>query len=119
MARDKLWIDPIDPRLAGVKDKTDIKWIEQNSTPHPVMTWLEKLDLKTPNKDMPPRTYVLATHPPTDIMGYPAHGLEAKHSKKWAYREIKCGHAMMIACPGETAKTLLQEAQDLMAGQAI
>lgn len=119
MARDQLWIDPIDPRLAGVKDKADIKWTQQNSTPHPVMTWLEKIDLKTPDKDMPPRTYVLAVHPPTDIMGYPAHGLTAQHSQEWGYREIKCGHAMMIACPEETAKILLQEAQDLMAGHAI
>ena len=108
MARDESWIDPIDPRLAGITDDKDIEWVKQHSEPHPVNTWLEKINLEKPDEKMPPRTYVLATNPPTDIMGYPAHGLVAQSSHQWTYREIDCGHAMMITCPKKTAAILLE-----------
>ena len=108
MARNGLWIDPIDPQLAGIFDSTDIAWVNDNSKPHPVNTWLEKLEVKRLGHEMPPRTYVLATNPPTEIMGYPVHGLVAQSSKQWTYREIDCGHAMMIACPEKTAKILMK-----------
>lgn len=113
MARDEHWIDPIDPRLAGIADTRDIEWVKQRSKPHPVNTWLEKLELKTPDDEMPPRTYVLATNPPTEVMGYPAHGLAVQSSSQWEYREIDCGHAMMIACPERTAEILLEAMQNL------
>lgn len=113
MARDEHWIDPIDPRLAGITDDKDIEWVKRCSKPHPVNTWLEKIDLKTSDDEMPPRTYVLAINPPTEIMGYPAHGLLAQSSAQWLYREIDCGHAMMIACPERTAEILLETAQNL------
>ena len=108
MARDELWIDPIDPRLAGITKNKDIEWVKKLSTPHPVNTWLEKLYLEKSENDMPPRTYVLATNPPNEIMGYPAHGFAAQSSSLWTYREIDCGHAMMIACPEKTAEILLE-----------
>ena len=113
MARDKRWIDPMDPRLAGITKDKDIEWVRKHSKPHPVNTWLEKLNLTQAKAKMPPRAYVLATNPPTDIMGYPAHGLVAKSSNQWTYHEIDCGHAMMIACPEKTAEILLETAQSL------
>lgn len=113
MARDDRWIDPIDPRLAGITNDEDVEWVKRCSKPHPVNTWLEKLKLEIPDDEMPPRTFVLATNPPTDVMGYPAHGSVAQSSSQWTYREINCGHAMMIACPERTAEILLEAAQNL------
>ena len=110
MARDETWIDPIDPRLAGIENENDIAWVKQRSVPHPVQTWLEKIKLDLPDDDMPPRAYVLAVNPPTDIMGYPAHGAIAQASEHWTYREIDCGHAMMIINPQETAEILMETA---------
>ena len=111
MARGGTWIDPIDPALAGITDEDDILWVKRHSVPHPVQTWLEKIKLDLPDNDMPPRTYVLATNPPTDIMGYPAHGAIAQASPQWTYHEIDCGHAIMIINPQETADILLEAAK--------
>jgi len=56
MARNGHWIDPIDPRLAGITDNKDIEWVKQLSEPHPVSTWLEKLYLNKPDDERPART---------------------------------------------------------------
>ena len=53
------------------------------------------------------KTYILATSPPTDLMGYPKHGAFAKQNRDWTYHEIDCGHAAMLIKPERVAELLL------------
>jgi len=105
------WLDPIAPELAGINKKADIDWVKRQSKPHPLRTWLDPIHLSNGGHQGVPKTYVLATNPPTAIMGYPAHGALVKKSKNWTYREISCGHAMMIIEPEQTAELLLEDVQ--------
>ena len=79
-------------------------------TPHPLSTWLEPVRYQNGGPTGLPKTYVLATQPPTTLMGYPVHGEVAKHGDEWTYREIACGHDMMVAEPILTAELLLEAA---------
>jgi len=109
LSADGVWIQPMDPQLAGVTNIDDINWVKQESRPHPLSTWLEPLIFENNGLSHIPKTYILSTNPPTDIMGYPIHGAIAKDSRDWKYREIHCGHASMIIEPDKLAKLLLEE----------
>ena len=108
MSKDGIWLDPIAPELVGVTEPNDVDWIKRRSSPHPLRTWLDPIRLDNGAYEGVPKTYVLATAPPTTVMGYPAHGEIARKNREWTYREIACGHAMMIVEPQQTAELLLE-----------
>jgi pimeloyl-ACP methyl ester carboxylesterase len=108
MASDGVWLPAPPPEFVGVEKADDASWLRRRLTPHPVKTWLEPVVLRNGGHAGLPKTYVLATKPPTTIMGYPVHGEVAKAGKQWSYREIGCGHDMMIIEPAATAQLLLE-----------
>jgi len=99
LSTDGVWIQPFPPERAGISDQNQIDHVASLSRPFPLKTWLEPIELaETVGIDVA-KTYILATSPPTDLMGYPQHGEIAKQSPDWTYREIPCGHAAMIIKP--------------------
>lgn len=95
----------------GISDEADKAWLGPLLRPHPVRTWLEPATLSERGLDDVPRTYVLATDPPTTIMGYPAHGEIARSTSGWTYREIATGHEMMVTEPAQVADIIVEAAR--------
>lgn len=107
-SKDGVWMEPISPELAGISDQEEIDRVNKHSCPYPLKTWIEPIKLKHGGLRDIEKTYILAIDPPSDIMGYPAHGAIAKNSDDWTYREIHCGHAAMIIEPDVVASLLLE-----------
>jgi pimeloyl-ACP methyl ester carboxylesterase len=110
LAPDGAWMPPPPPESVGVTQPADAEWLRRRLTPHPLRTWLEPVALPNGGHAGVPKTYVLATQPPTTIMGYPAQGEVAKRGGEWTYREIATGHQMMVTEPARTAQLLLEAA---------
>ena len=108
LSKDGIWIAPPPAERAGIFDPQDIIWVKSHARPCRLETWLEPIKLKNGGVTGVNKTYILATDPPTDIMGYPIHGAIAKNSREWTYREIPCGHAAMIIQPLKLARLFLE-----------
>ncbi|GLQ57172.1 alpha/beta fold hydrolase [Devosia nitrariae] len=111
LSPDGVWLLP--PALAsvGVTRPETMAAVTPRLVPHPLTTWLEPVNLPNGGADGVQKTYVLATDPPTEIMGYPRHAAVARRGGEWALREIHTGHAMMLAAPERTAELLLEAAR--------
>ncbi|MDH2352240.1 alpha/beta hydrolase [Bradyrhizobium sp. SSUT112] len=110
LAKDGEWIGAPDPGLIGVSEPSDVEWLKRMMTPHPVQTFLQPLRLANGGAAGLPKTYILATNPPADIMGYPKQGERAKRGGEWRFRSIHCGHDTMVVSPQETADLLFEAA---------
>ncbi|MCM5557066.1 alpha/beta fold hydrolase [Pleomorphomonas sp. JP5] len=110
LSADGLWLAPPPLQLVGITDADAIASITPRLVPHPLATWLQPVRLQNGGTAGLPKTYILATNPPTDVMGYPRHGEAAKEGGEWTYREIQAGHALMLAAPNETAALLMEAA---------
>lgn len=110
MAPDGAWLPAPPPQMVGVLNPDDQSWLQRRLTPQPLSTWLEPVHYRNGGPAGVPKTYVLATQPPTTLMGYPVHGEVAKRGGEWTYREIACGHDMMVVEPALTAVLLLEAA---------
>jgi len=108
LSPDGVWLHPPPLQLVGVTDAEAIESITPHLVPQPLSTWLEPVRLRNGGAVGIPKTYVLATSPPTEVMGYPRHGEVAKQGGDWTYREVQAGHALMLASPGDTAALLLE-----------
>ena len=107
LSTDGVWVQPFAPELAGISDQKEIARVAQLSRPFPLKTWLEPIELSSAAEHAVEKTYILATSPPTDLMGYPKHGAFAKQNRDWTYHEIDCGHAAMLIKPERVAELLL------------
>lgn len=79
-------------------------WLLRRLTPHPVESFLEKLELRHPLGNGLPATYVVCTAPyfaPTE----PSRALAAQQPG-WRMVDIATGHDAMISAPGELARLL-------------
>lgn len=110
LSPDGIWLLPPPLHLVGITDPETIAAITPRLVPHPLATWFEPVLFADGGADGVPKTYVLATHPPTQIMGYPRHGEVAQSGGEWTFRGIRAGHAMMLAAPEQTAELLLEAA---------
>jgi len=110
LSKDGYWIEPIAPELGGISKPKDIEWVKQNAVAHPLRTWLDSIKFKTNGHLGIRKTYILATNPPTTIMGYPAQGAIAKRGEEWTYREVPCGHVAMIIEPQIITELLMEAA---------
>lgn len=110
LSPDGVWLPPVPPEAVGVRGAEDGAWLKRRLTPHPLRTWLDPLPLPNGGPEGLPKTYVLATQPPTTLMGYPVHGELASQDPAWRYREIACGHDMMVVEPARTAALILEAA---------
>lgn len=110
LSADGIWLDPPPLQLVGITDADAIANITPLLARQPLETWLQPIRCRNGGTAGIPKTYILATSPPTEVMGYPGHGEAAKHGGEWTYREIKAGHALMLVKPGETAGLLMEAA---------
>lgn len=110
LSTDGLWLAPPPLQWVGITDADAIATITPRLVPHPLATWLQPVRFQNGGPAGLPKTYILATNPPTDVMGYPRHGEAARQGGEWTYREIPAGHALMLAAPTETAALLLEAA---------
>lgn len=108
MAPDGEWLPPMPPAVLGVEDPALAEWFVRRSTPHPVRSWLDPVRFQNGGHAGIPKTYVLATAPATELMGYPLHGAVAKRGGEWTYREVACGHQIPALKPEETVRLLLE-----------
>jgi pimeloyl-ACP methyl ester carboxylesterase len=97
--------------VLGIDRANDQSWLGPLLRPHPLRTWLEPLALPAAALDGLPKTYVLATDPPTDLMGYPLHGQMAQASPDWSFREMATGHMVMVHDPKRAAELILEAAR--------
>lgn len=111
MAADGAWLSPPPPQMVGVSDPADAAWLTPRLRPHPLRTWLEPVAIRAEVFDPIPKTYVLATNPPSPMMGYPAHAEHASATAGWTRRDIDCGHDMMVVAPARTAELILEAAR--------
>lgn len=102
------WLPAMPPSVIGISDPKLADWFTRRSTPHPLRTWLEPVRFEHGGTAGIPKTYVLATNPPTALMGYPLHGEVAKRGGDWTYRELPCGHQIPALMPDEMTKLLLE-----------
>jgi pimeloyl-ACP methyl ester carboxylesterase len=107
LSSDGIWLPP--PPLVGITDPTEKATIAPRLVRHPLETWLEPIRLTNCDGGVP-KTYVVATSPPTGIMGYPRFAEAARQRDGWTVREIHTGHAMMLTAPDATTDLLLEAA---------
>jgi pimeloyl-ACP methyl ester carboxylesterase len=93
----------------GIEQAADQAWLGPRLAPHPLRTWLEPLPAASDTRAIA-KTYILATRPPTGVMGYPLHGEAARQGGEWTYREIQAGHELMVLAADETAALLVEAA---------
>lgn len=105
------WIPAPAFEMIGISTQEDRDWLAPLLTPHPLRTWLEPVAVPADTLSNIPRTYVLATDPPTTLMGYPAHGERAKTTAGWTYREVATGHEMIVTAPERTAELIIEAAR--------
>lgn len=110
LSPDGVWLPPVPAAVVGITDPVQAAWLQRRMTPHPLRTWLDPVRFSKGGHAGIPKTYVLATNPSSVQMGYPVHAEVAKRGGEWTYREIACGHDMMVAKPEETARLLLEAA---------
>lgn len=108
MAADGAWLPPVSPSMIGVTDAEDAAWVARRLTPHPLRTWLDPVRFANGGHAGIAKTYVVATQPPTELMGYPAQAAVARNDPEWTVREIACGHDMMLVAPRDTAALILE-----------
>jgi pimeloyl-ACP methyl ester carboxylesterase len=108
MSPDGVWLPVMPPSVIGVTDPQVADWFTRRSRPHPLRTWLEPVKFDNGGHAGIPKTYVLATNPPTALMGYPVHGEVAKQGGEWTYREVACGHQIPALRPDETLRLLIE-----------
>jgi pimeloyl-ACP methyl ester carboxylesterase len=89
----------------GLKEPTDIDWVDRRLTPHPLRTYAEPFPLSVPLGGGRPVTYVACTD-----SAYPAvHSAHAIARREgWEFRELAAGHDAMISAPEATADELLR-----------
>lgn len=107
LSPDGVWLPPPPLHLVGITDPQAVARITPRLVPHPLATWLEPVRLPNAGARDIAKTYIVATTPPTAVMGYPRFAQAAHGMGGWAVREIAAGHAMMLTAPDATAELLL------------
>jgi len=100
---------PPHPKQLGVSEADQRAWLVRNLTPHPLSTYESPLHLeKLPGSGFP-CTYIACVHPVY-------HGTDrARHRASmygWKIRRIATGHDLMVTAPEETAKVLMEIAEE-------
>ena len=95
-------VPPIPAEVFNV-NAADRAWVDAQCTPHPLATLQQTLSLEN---TMPPEkvTHVLATDHGQSPFG-PFHELAKRNG--WKTLEVHAGHDLMLDCPDEVVRILL------------
>ena len=98
-----LAIPPPGGAAFGLTEPEDIAWVDRRLTPHPLRTYAEPFDLRSPLGAGRPVTYVCCTDPLYPTL---AGGRAIARREGWTWRELPTGHDAMISAPEMTADLL-------------
>ena len=93
------------PSVFGVLDAADAEWVRRRLTPHPISTYLSRLNIKGPVGNNLPRTYVHCTTPSYAALQASRDWVKAQQGWRWA--EIATGHDAMVSAPDELTRLLI------------
>ena len=99
------WMPVPDPSAFGVVDPQDAAWLRARCTPHPILTYEDRLVLEGPVGAGLPVTYIAVTPP---YQPGQASRAFARAQPDWIYLEIEAGHDAMVTSPGPLAEALRQ-----------
>jgi pimeloyl-ACP methyl ester carboxylesterase len=85
-----------DPKAFGVTKPSDVMWLKNRCTPHPLSTYEDSFRLKEPVGNRLPTTYI-AVKP--DYVPTATSRAFAKEQKDWRYVELEAGHDAMVTSP--------------------
>jgi pimeloyl-ACP methyl ester carboxylesterase len=95
--------------LAGLgipPENTDLAgWVRKRLRPHPFRTWIEPIQIQNGGSNGLPRTYVFGSVATPDSPLY-KHAQERKADPTYIFKELPCGHDMMLVLPEQTAELL-------------
>jgi pimeloyl-ACP methyl ester carboxylesterase len=92
-----------DAKAFGIKNERQLQQINRKLTPHPLRTYLTKIQLSAPLGNGLPCDYVVCTEP-----RYPGTdwSILAAQRLGWPVHALSCGHDAMIEAPVPTADLL-------------
>ena len=93
------------PSVFGVLDAADAEWVKRRLTPHPLSTYISKLNIKEPVGNHLPRTYVHCTNPSYAALQASRDWVKAQAGWRWAV--IATGHDAMVSAPDELTRLLI------------
>jgi pimeloyl-ACP methyl ester carboxylesterase len=94
------------PEVFAVTDPADQAWLKRRLTPHPLASYLDKLELKHPVGNGVPKTYIVCTKPLFKPQESTRQWLKTQSG--WGTMELAAGHDAMVIAPRELADMLLQ-----------
>lgn len=98
------WLIPVRSLAKmGVTDEADVAWLSPRLTPHPWLTFTEKLSL-TGAVESVPAEFIECV----DWMRVFRGQRERAAARGWPVRELRTGHEAMVTAPGELARLLLE-----------
>lgn len=92
-----------------VGDPADAAWVDRRMTPQPLGCYAERLTLSGAWRSIPRLTYIYAAGYTNSLFGPFAE--RCKADPAWRYREVPCGHDVMIDLPDELTALLGEAAE--------
>ena len=101
-------IPPFSADWFCVADPSDAAWIDRRCVPHPIECFAQPVSLTGAWQTIPRLTYIFAVGYTNSLFGPFAE--KAKAHPDWRYREVPCGHDVMIDMPDELTALLIEAA---------
>lgn len=99
-----LTVPPNPPAYYGITDPVQAKWQERMMTPHPLRTYLERLELRNPLCNGLPATYIASSDPYFPTTASSRDFIRGRAG--WTYLEIPTHHNAMTLKPAELSEML-------------
>jgi pimeloyl-ACP methyl ester carboxylesterase len=96
-----------DATVFGVRDPSQLRWVQERLTPHPFNTYTSPLKLANNIGNGLPASYVICTDPPYEPLEATRNSIK---SAGWKMIEIKTGHDAMVIAPDRVADLLDRDA---------
>lgn len=101
-------IPPLKAAEWGVIDRDEQAWLDRLSTPHPLATFRQPIELGGGGPSIARRSYVLATgYDPSPFHSFAA---EVRDDPGWRSLELPCHHMVNVSMPEEVANILIEAA---------
>ena len=100
------FVTPIPAEVFAV-NLADRVWVDAQCTPQPYATLTEKAEMTGARDRIARKTYVLATG--YGGLAFPTFAAKVSDRADWTYREVPCGHDVMLDAPERLAE-ILEEA---------
>lgn len=98
------YVDPPDPAYLGIEDPEVAAWIRPKLTRQPFQPILDRLQLRYPQGNGIPATFIYCTNPPSPSIAVSRD--RARSRPGWTYLEMACGHNAMTLRPAELSQIL-------------